>query len=281
MSETQKDTNKMSDRLNNKVALVTGGNSGIGRETVQRFLEEGATVYFTGRNVETIEATVNYLNSLGYGKVTGVSCDSNDASGFVQVLKRVQEEQSRLDVLFLNAGIAELTPLGSTTEVQLSRLFDTNLKSVFLSVQSAISYFPENGGSIILSGAWLAEIGAPLLSVVSATKAAIRNFARSFSSALLEKKIRVNCISPGAIATPLYERLGLPKAQLKGMEDLITHKVPLGRFGTARDIADCAVYLASDESNYVLGADLVVDGGFSQLFSIPTTECPVHQEQHE
>ncbi|UVT18608.1 MAG: SDR family oxidoreductase [Nitrospira sp.] len=271
----------MSDRLNNKVALVTGGNSGIGRETVQRFLEEGATVYFTGRNVETIEATVNYLNSLGYGKVTGVSCDSNDASGFVQVLKRVQEEQSRLDVLFLNAGIAELTPLGSTTEVQLSRLFDTNLKSVFLSVQSAISYFPENGGSIILSGAWLAEIGAPLLSVVSATKAAIRNFARSFSSALLEKKIRVNCISPGAIATPLYERLGLPKAQLKGMEDLITHKVPLGRFGTARDIADCAVYLASDESNYVLGADLVVDGGFSQLFSIPTTECPVHQEQHE
>jgi NAD(P)-dependent dehydrogenase (short-subunit alcohol dehydrogenase family) len=265
----------MSNRLNNKVALVTGGNSGIGRETVQRFLEEGATVYFTGRNPETIEETAN---SFGRGKVTGIRCDLNDARGFVQVLKRIQEEQSRLDVLFLNAGIAELTPLGSTTEEQLSRLFDTNVKSVFLSVQSAIPYFPENGGSIILSGAWLAEIGAPLLSVVSATKAAIRNFARSFSSALLEKKIRVNCISPGAIATPLYGRLGLPEVQLKEMSDLIAQKVPLGRFGTARDIANCAVYLASDESHYVLGADFVVDGGFSQLFSIPPTECPVHPE---
>jgi NAD(P)-dependent dehydrogenase (short-subunit alcohol dehydrogenase family) len=272
---TQKDTNNMSTRLNNKVALVTGGNSGIGRETVQRFLEEGATVYFTGRNPDTIE---NTAHSFGRGQVTGIRWDSNDARGFVQVLKRIQKEQSRLDVLFLNAGIAELTPIGSTTEEQLSRLFDTNVKSVFLSVQSAIPYFPENGGSIILSGAWLAEIGAPLLSVVSATKAAIRNFARSFSSALLEKNIRVNCVSPGAIATPLYGRLGLPEAQLKEMSDLIARKVPLGRFGTARDIANCVVYLASDESQYVLGADFVVDGGFSQLFSLPATECPVHPE---
>src|SRR6185295_5142763 len=134
----------MSNRLNHKVALVTGGNSGIGRETVQRFLEEGATVYFTGRNPETIAETAS---SLGHGKVTGVRCDANDAREFVQVLKRIQKEQSRLDVLFLNAGIAELTPLGSTTEEQVSRLFDTNVKSVFLSVQSAIPYFPEQGGS--------------------------------------------------------------------------------------------------------------------------------------
>ena len=267
----------MSTRLNNKVALVTGGNSGIGRETVQRFLEEGATVYFTGRNPKTIEETVN---SLGRGKVTGIRCDSNDAPGFVRVLERIRKEQGRLDVLFLNAGIAEVTPLGGTTEEQLNRLFDTNVKSVFLSVQSAIPYFPENGGSIILSGAWLTEFGAPLLSVVSATKAAVRNFARSFSSALLEKKIRVNCVSPGAIATPLYGRLGLPEDQLKELADLVAQKVPLGRFGTARDIANCAVYLASDESNYVLGADFVVDGGFSQLLSIPATECPVHPEQN-
>src|SRR6185295_9100491 len=265
----------MSNRLSNKVALVTGGNSGIGKETVHRFLEEGATVYFTGRNTETIKETVNVL---GRVKVTGIRCDSNDAAGFVQVLKRIRKEQGRLDVLFLNAGIAELTPLGITTVVQLSRLLDTNVKSVFLSVQTAVPYFPENGGSIILSGAWLAEIGAPLLSVVSATKAAIRNFARSFSSALLEKNIRVNCVSPGAIATPLYGRLGLPEAQLKELEVLIAQKVPLGRFGTAKDIANCAVYLASDESQYVLGADFVVDGGFSQLFSIPATECPVHAE---
>jgi len=273
--QTKPKGDKMSNRLNNKVALVTGGNSGIGRETVQRFLEEGATVYFTGRNPKTIEETEN---SFGRGKVTGIRCDSNDARGFVQVLKRIQNEQSRLDVLFLNAGIAELTPLGSTTEEQLSRLFDTNVKSIFLSVQSAIPYFPENGGSIIVSGAWLTEIGAPLLSVVSATKAAIRNFARSFSSALLEKHIRVNCVSPGAIETPLYSRLGLSGPQLKEMEVLIAQKVPLGRFGTARDIANCAVYLASDESQYVLGADFVVDGGFSQLFSIPATECPIHPE---
>src|SRR5262245_156416 len=158
----------MSNRLNNKVALVTGGNSGIGKETVQRFVEEGATVYFTGRNQDTITETVN---SAGHGKVTGIRCDSNDAPGFVQILKRIQKEQNRLDVLFLNAGIAELTPLGSTTEEQLDRMFDTNVKSVFLSVQSAIPYFPEKGGSIILSGAWLAEFGAPLLPVVSATKA--------------------------------------------------------------------------------------------------------------
>src|SRR5262245_23390292 len=119
----------MINRLNKKVALVTGGNSGIGKETVQRFLEEGATVYFTGRNPETIAETVN---SAGRGKVTGIRCDANDAPAFVQVLKRIQKEQGRLDVLFLNAGIAELTPLGSTAEEQLNRLFDTNVKSVFL-----------------------------------------------------------------------------------------------------------------------------------------------------
>jgi NAD(P)-dependent dehydrogenase (short-subunit alcohol dehydrogenase family) len=251
----------MQYRLNDKVALVTGGNSGIGKETVQRFLEEGATVYFTGRNPKTIEETVN---GLGHGKVTGIRCDSNDAPGFVQVLQRIRREKGRLDVLFLNAGIAELTPLGDTTEEQVSRLFDTNVKSVFLSVQSAIPYFPESGGSIILSGAWLTEFGAPLLSVVSATKSAVRNFARSFSAALLEKKIRVNCLSPGAIATPLYGRLGLEEARLKQLTECVMPKIPLGRFGTARDIANCAVYLASDESNYVLGADFVVDGGFSK-----------------
>src|SRR6476646_3656477 len=229
----------MKNRLNDKVALVTGGNSGIGKETVHRFLEEGATVYFTGRNPETIKETAS---SLDRGKVTGIRCDSNDARGFGQVLERIRKEQGRLDVLFLNAGIAEVTPLGSTTEEQLNLLFDTNVKSVFLSVQSAIPSSPESGGSIILSGAWLTEIGAPLLSVVSATKAAARNFARSFSSALLEKKIRVNCVSPGAMATPLYGRLGLPETQLKDLRGLVTQKVPLGRFGTARDIADCAVY---------------------------------------
>src|SRR6185369_6889725 len=251
----------MKNRLNDKVALVTGGNSGIGKETVNRFLEEGATVYFTGRNPETIKETAN---SLGRGKVTGIRCDSNDARGFGQVLERIRKEQGRLDVLFLNAGIAELTPLGSTTEEQLNRLFDTNVKSVFLSLQSAIPYFPDHGGSIILSGAWLTEFGAPLLSVVSATKAAVRNFARSFSAALLEKKIRVNCLSPGAIATPLYGRLGLEEARLKQLTECVTPKIPLGRFGTARDIANCAIYLASDESDYVLGADFVVDGGFSK-----------------
>jgi len=250
----------MSNRLNNKVALVTGGNSGIGRETVQRFLEEGATVYFTGRNPKTIEETAS---SFG-GKATGIRCDANDAPGFVRVLERIRKEQGRLDVLFLNAGIAELTPLGSTTEEQLNRLFETNVKSVFLSVQSAVPYFPEQGGSIILSGAWLAEFGAPLLSIVSATKAAVRNFARTFSAALLEKKIRVNCLSPGAIATPLYGRLGLEEAELKHLTECVMPKIPLGRFGTARDIANCAVYLASDESSYALGADFVVDGGFSK-----------------
>ena len=140
----------MNNRLKNKVALVTGGNSGIGKETVQRFLEEGATVYFTGRNAKTIEETVN---GLGRGKVTGIRCDLNDAWGFVKALDRIRKEQGRLDVLFLNGGIAELTPLGSTTEEQLNRLFNTNVKSVFLSVQSAIPYFPENDSTIILSDA--------------------------------------------------------------------------------------------------------------------------------
>jgi NAD(P)-dependent dehydrogenase (short-subunit alcohol dehydrogenase family) len=252
----------MKPRLQNKVALITGGNSGIGRATAQRFVEEGARVVITGRNQKTIDETVAQL---GADQVDGVRADAADVDDIRRVMASVREKHSRLDVLFLNAGIAPLTPLGGTDEKSFDGLFAINVKGVYFSVQEALPLFGENGGSVIITSSAVNAKGMANMSAYAATKAAVRSLARSFSAELQPKGIRVNCVSPGPIETPIFGRLGLPDDQAQGMAQQITKMTPAGHFGQAIDIADCVVYLASDESRYVLGADFAVDGGFAQI----------------
>lgn len=252
----------MSQRLHNKIALITGGNSGIGRATAKRFVEEGALVAITGRNQTTLDETVA---ELGTHRVTAFKADAASPAEMKQVLAAVKAKHGRLDVLFLNAGIAPLTPLESVTEEQFDSLLAVNVKGVFFAVQAALPHFPAEGGSIIITSSALNVKGAPNMSAYAATKAAVRSLARSFSAELLPRKIRVNCVSPGPIETPIYGRLGLARDQLDAMASTIQQMTPAGRFGQAIEVADCVVFLASDESRYVIGADFPVDGGFAQI----------------
>jgi NAD(P)-dependent dehydrogenase (short-subunit alcohol dehydrogenase family) len=252
----------MNPRLQNKIALITGGNSGIGRETAKRFVQEGARVTITGRNQQTLDETVA---ALGPDQVTGVRADAASPAEMRRVIESVKTRHGRLDVLFLNAGIAPMTPLNSATEAQFDALFDTNARGVFFAAQAAAPHFPAEGGSIIITSSGLNAKGMAGLSLYSATKAAVRSLARSLSAELLPRKIRVNCVSPGPIHTPLHDRLGLSKEQWEQMAAAIAKMTPAGRFGEAIEVAECVVFLASDESRYVLGADFAVDGGFAQL----------------
>jgi NAD(P)-dependent dehydrogenase (short-subunit alcohol dehydrogenase family) len=249
-------------RLKNKIALITGGNSGIGRASATRFIEEGARVVITGRNQKTLDETVA---ELGADKVTAFKADAARPAEMRKVLDAVQQKHGRLDVLFLNAGIAPMTPLESATEQQFDELFDINVKGVFFAVQAATPLFGPEGGSVIITSSGLNAKGMAGLSLYSATKAAVRSLARSLSAELKDRRIRVNCLSPGPIDTPIHGRMGLPPEQLEQMAAQISAITPAGRFGTAEEIAACAVFLASNESTYVLGADFAVDGGFAQL----------------
>lgn len=252
----------MSSRLQNKVAIITGGNSGIGRESARRFVEEGALVAITGRNQATIDETVA---ELGADKVTGFKADAANEAEFKAVLEAVKQRHGRLDVLFLNAGVAPATPLGATTEDQFDDLFAINVKGVFFAVQSALPFFGEAGGSIIITSSTVNAKGMAGFAAYAASKAAVRSFARSFSAELAGHKIRVNSLSPGPVETPIFGRMGLPQAQIDAFVEGIPSQVPAGRFGTTLEIADCAVFLAGDESRYVVGADFVVDGGYAQV----------------
>jgi len=252
----------MKPRLENKIALITGGNSGIGRETARRFVEEGAQVVITGRNQTTIDETVSTLEP---EKVTGVRADAAKLEDIRRVLASVKDRHGRLDILFLNAGVAPLTPLGGTEEKAFDDLFGINVKGVYFAVQEALGLFGNGGGSIIITSSAVNVKGMANMSAYAATKAAVRSLARSFSAELQPRGIRVNCVSPGPIETPIFNRMGLPEEQLKGMAEQIQNMTPAGRFGQAIDIADCVVYLASDESRYVMGADFAVDGGFAQI----------------
>jgi len=250
----------MSGRLEGKVAVVTGGNSGIGLATAKRFVAEGAYVFITGRRQAELDAAVKEIGS----NVTGVQGDVANLADLDRLYAAVKAKKRRVDIVFANAGTAGLAPLGEITEEEFDRIFDTNVKGMLFTVQKALPLLPD-GASIILNASIVASTGNPAFSVYSATKAAVRSFARTWILDLKERKIRVNAISPGPIETPGLDGLARVEGVGGQLKAALLASVPLGRLGTADEIAKAAVFLGSDDSSFVTGTELFVDGGAAQI----------------
>ena len=257
MSKTR---NQLMGKLEGKIALITGGTSGIGLATAKRFVNEGADVFVTGRRGQELEAAVK---EIGKG-VTGVQGDVSKRADLDRLFAQIESEKGRLDVLFANAGVAQYGRLGEISEELFDSIFDINVKGVLFTVQKALPLMPD-GASIILNASVVGSKGLSSNSVYSATKAAIRSFARTWTTDLKERRIRVNAISPGTIDTPGLNDLLASAAAGQERVQMMHNSVPLGRFGTADEIARAVVFLASDDASYVTGAELFVDGGFAQV----------------
>jgi NAD(P)-dependent dehydrogenase (short-subunit alcohol dehydrogenase family) len=247
-------------KLSNKIALVTGGTSGIGLEAARLFREEGATVVIVGQNPARLQSAAV---ELGEG-VTALRGDLSSPAEIDNVIEQIRQALGRLDVLFANAGMGLAAPLEAVTEDQIDKQFDVNFKGVFFTIQKAVPLLAE-GGSIILTTSYLNEVGEPGLSILSASKAAVRSLARSLGAELAPRGIRVNAVSPGPISTQFRAKLGLSEKQLNEAAAATEDQVPLHRFGEAVEIAEAAVFLASDDSSFMTGSEMVVDGGVTQL----------------
>ena len=250
----------MSQKLTGKVAVITGGNSGIGLATAQRFAAEGAHVFITGRRQSELDAAVQQIGK----NVTGVQGDVATLADLDRLYATVQQQQGRLDILFANAGGGAFAPLGSITEEHFDKTFNSNVKGLLFTVQKALPLF-QDGGSIILTASITASKGTEAFSVYSATKAAVRSFARCWTVDLKGRKIRVNALSPGPIDTPGLSHLAPTEEQVGQLKTNLVASVPLGRMGSPDEVAKAAVFLASDDSSYVTGIELFVDGGMAQI----------------
>jgi NAD(P)-dependent dehydrogenase (short-subunit alcohol dehydrogenase family) len=248
------------DRLAGKVAVITGANSGIGLETAKRFVEEGAQVVITGRRKDELDKAAAEIGE----NVVAVQGDVSHLEDLDRLYAEVKAKFGHIDILFANAGLGQVAPLGAVTEEHFDREFDVNVKGLFFSVQKALPLF-KDGGSIILNSSVAGHKGIGGFSVYSATKAAVRSFARSWTSDLKDRKIRVNAISPGPIETPIFGKMGLTEEQSTEFANSIISSVPLGRVGQSEEVAAAATFLASDESSYITGIDLSVDGGQGQV----------------
>jgi len=245
-------------KLDGKVAVVTGGNSGIGLAAARRLVADGAYVFITGRRKEELAAAVEQIGR----NVTAVQGDVSKLADLDRLFATVKEVKGRIDVLFANAGVAEAAPLGNISEEMFDRAFDTNVKGALFTVQKALPLL-RDGASIILTSSVVGSKGFPGVSVYSATKAALRSFARTWTTDLKDRKIRVNVVSPGAIDTPGLR--SLRNVDSEGLNNLYRGGVPLGRIGRPDDIASAVSFLASDDSSYVAGTELFVDGGLAQV----------------
>jgi NAD(P)-dependent dehydrogenase (short-subunit alcohol dehydrogenase family) len=263
-SRAQEETNKRSDnvaKLEGKVAVVTGGNSGIGLATAQRMVAEGAFVFITGRRQSELDAAVKQIGK----NVTAVQGDVANLADLDRLYDTIKREKGHVDVLFANAGTGAFAPLGQITELHFDKQFNVNVKGLLFTVQKALPLL-QPGGSIVLNASIVSTTGSPAFSVYSATKAAVRSFARTWSVDLKERKIRVNAISPGIIPTPGYNTsLGMTQEQVDQFVQSSIGDIPLGRPGTADEIAKAVLFLASDESSYITGIELFVDGGLAQI----------------
>jgi NAD(P)-dependent dehydrogenase (short-subunit alcohol dehydrogenase family) len=247
-------------KLEGKIALVTGANSGIGLATAKSFVTEGAYVYITGRRDSELARAAAAIAS----NVTAVPGDVSKPADLDRLFAQILREKGRLDIVFANAGVAKFAPLGTITEELYDSIFDVNVKGLLFTVQKALPLMPE-GGSIIVNASVVASKGLPANSVYSATKAAVRSFARTWTTDLKSRRIRVNAVSPGSIDTPGLNDLLASSEVGEQRRKAITSAVPLGRFGTPDEIAKVVVFLASDDASYVTGAELFVDGGFAQV----------------
>jgi NAD(P)-dependent dehydrogenase (short-subunit alcohol dehydrogenase family) len=247
-------------KLTGKVAVITGGSSGIGLATAERFVAEGAHVYITGRRSAELEAAARKIGR----NVTAVQADVSKLADLDRLYAQIKREKDKLDTVFANAGGGTLAPLGAISEKQYHDTFDTNVKGVIFTVQKALPLL-HDGGTIVLNASTAGLKGAAAFSVYAASKAAVRNLARGWATDLKDRKIRVNVVSPGAVVTPGYKAGGMTEEQIKGFAAYMATLNPLGRTGETDEIARAVVFLASDDSSFVNAAELVVDGGMTEV----------------
>ena len=251
----------MSQKLAGKIAVITGGSSGIGLATAKRFVNEGAYVFITGRRQSELDAAVSEIGR----NVTGVQGDVSKLADIDKLYAAVKKQKGKLDIVFANAGTGAFAPLEQISEEHFDKQFNVNVKGLLFTVQKALPLL-QPGGSIVLNASIVATKGNQALSVYSATKAAVRSFARTWSVDLKDRKIRVNAISPGIIPTPGYNTsLGMTQEQVDQFVQSSIPNIPLGRPGTTDEIAKAVSFLASDDSSYVTGIELFVDGGLAQI----------------
>src|SRR5438132_21756 len=247
-------------KLEGKIALITGGNSGIGLATAKRFVNEGAYVFITGRRKSELDAAIKEIGK----NVTAVQGDVANLDDLDRLFAQIKKEKGKIDIVFANAGIAKYAPLDAITEELYDSIFDINIKGVLFTVQKALPLLPD-GASVILNASIVASKGFSSNSVYSASKAAVRSFARTWTTDLKDRRIRVNAVSPGSIDTLGLSDLLASSEVGEQRKKMISNTVPLGRFGTADEIVKAVVFLASDEASYITGTELFVDGGIAQV----------------
>jgi NAD(P)-dependent dehydrogenase (short-subunit alcohol dehydrogenase family) len=247
-------------KLEGKIALITGGNSGIGLATAKQFVDEGAYVFITGRRDPALAAAVKEIGR----NVTGVHGDVSNLSDLDRLFAQIEREKGQLDIVFANAGVAKYASFGTITEEFYDSIFNINVKGLLFTVQKALPLLPD-GASIILNASIVASKGFSSTSVYSASKAAVRSFARTWTTDLRNRRIRVNAVSPGSTDTPGLSELFASGESGAERLKMIPKMVPLGRLGTPAEIAKAVVFLASDDSSYITGTELFVDGGFAQV----------------
>jgi len=251
---------KQAGKLEGKIALITGGNSGIGLATAKQFVNEGAYVFITGRREAELAAAKKQIGK----NVTAIQGDVSNLDDLDRLFVQIKKEKGNIDIVFANAGVARYAPLGAITEDFFDSIFNINIKGVLFTVQKSLPLL-RDGGSIILNASIVATKGLSSNSVYSATKAAVRSFARTWTTDLKDRRIRVNAISPGPIDTPGLSELLASSETGEQRKKMISTTVPLGRFGRPEEIAKAVVFLASDDASYITGIELFVDGGFAQV----------------
>ena len=250
----------MGNKLEGKIAVITGGNSGIGLAAAKRFVSEGAYVFISGRRQKELDLALSEIGK----NVTAILSDVSNLADLDRLYNIVKDQKGHLDILFANAGIAQFAPLEEISEEHFDNIFRINVKGLLFTVQKAFPLF-QNGGSIILNASVGSSKGFEETSVYSATKAAVRSFARTWTVELRHRKIRVNAISPGPIDTPIFSNLLQNEEQSEQFKKNIVNTVPMGRMGSPDEVAKVALFLASDDSSYITGIELFVDGGLVQI----------------